>query len=67
LFEREKFLENSLRESSETKLKMIDACREDIFKASDAIKTSFTAEVSVMHMETEAAPRTVSILPPSLL
>jgi D-sedoheptulose 7-phosphate isomerase len=41
LFEREKFLEDSLRESSETKLKMLAVCRNDIFKASDAIKTSF--------------------------
>ncbi len=41
MFEREKFLEDSLRESSETKLKMLEACGESIFKASDAIKTSF--------------------------
>lgn len=41
MFEREKFLEDSLRESSETKLKMLAVCRNDIFKASDAIKTSF--------------------------
>ncbi len=41
MFEREKFLENSLRESSETKLKMLGTCGDGIFKASDAIKTSF--------------------------
>jgi D-sedoheptulose 7-phosphate isomerase len=41
LFERELFLISSLKESSETKLKMLDACKEDIFKASDAIKSSF--------------------------
>jgi D-sedoheptulose 7-phosphate isomerase len=42
LFERKNFLEDSLRESSETKIKMLDACRDGIFKASDAIKTSFS-------------------------
>lgn len=48
MFEREKFLDSSLRESSETKLKMLDACREDILKASDAIKTSFTSGGKLM-------------------
>jgi len=41
LFERENFLISSLKESSETKLKMIETCKEDIFKASNAIKSSF--------------------------
>lgn len=41
MFERENFLISSLKESSETKLKMLEACKEDIFKASDAIKLSF--------------------------
>ena len=41
MFEREKFLISSLKESSETKLKMIEECKADIFKASDAVKSSF--------------------------
>jgi D-sedoheptulose 7-phosphate isomerase len=41
LFDRENFLISSLNESSETKLKMIETCKEDIFKVSDVIKSSF--------------------------
>jgi len=41
LFDKSKFLEDSLKESADTKLKMIKECREEILKAAEAIKSSF--------------------------
>lgn len=48
MFEREKFIISSLNESSETKLKMIDVCKDDISKASDAIKSCFSSGGKIM-------------------
>lgn len=42
MFDRKLFLENSLRESSETKLRILESCGEDIFKASDTIISSIS-------------------------
>jgi D-sedoheptulose 7-phosphate isomerase len=42
LFDKLKFLENSLKESADTKISMIDACRENILKASDIVRNSFS-------------------------
>ena len=41
MFDRRKFLDSSLKESSETKLNMIESCGDDILKAADIIKASF--------------------------
>jgi len=42
LFDRVKFLEDSLRESAETKIGMIDSCKDDLLKAAEIIKDSFS-------------------------
>jgi D-sedoheptulose 7-phosphate isomerase len=42
LFDKLKFLENSLKESADTKISMIDACRENILKASEIVRNSFS-------------------------
>ena len=42
MFDKVKFFEESLRESAETKTGMIESCKEDILKAADVIKDSFT-------------------------
>jgi D-sedoheptulose 7-phosphate isomerase len=42
LFDRVKFLEDSLRESAETKISMIDSCKDDLLKAAEIIKNSFS-------------------------
>jgi D-sedoheptulose 7-phosphate isomerase len=42
LFDRVKFLEDSLHESAETKISMIDSCRDDLLKAAEIIKISFS-------------------------
>jgi D-sedoheptulose 7-phosphate isomerase len=42
LFDRVKFLEDSLRESAETKVGMIESCKDDILKAAGIIKDSFS-------------------------
>ena len=36
------FLEDSLRESAETKISMIDSCKDDLLKAAEIIKDSFS-------------------------
>jgi D-sedoheptulose 7-phosphate isomerase len=41
LFDRKNFIIESLKESSEIKLKILDSCYNDIVKASDALKKSF--------------------------
>ncbi len=41
MFDKEKFLVSSLQESSDTKMKMIASCKDDILKASDIIMESF--------------------------
>jgi D-sedoheptulose 7-phosphate isomerase len=41
LFERKNFIIESLKESSETKLKILESCFDDIMKASDAVKNAF--------------------------
>jgi D-sedoheptulose 7-phosphate isomerase len=42
LFDKLKFLEESLKESADTKISMIDACRNSILKSSDIIINSFS-------------------------
>lgn len=42
MFDKVKFLENSLRESAETKIGMIESCKDDILKAAGVIKDSFS-------------------------
>lgn len=42
MFDSSKFLENSLKESAETKLSMVNACKDDILKAAEAIKNAFS-------------------------
>jgi D-sedoheptulose 7-phosphate isomerase len=42
MFDKNKFFEESLRQSSETKINMIAACRDSIFEASETIKNSFS-------------------------
>ncbi|MGH2574946.1 MAG: D-sedoheptulose-7-phosphate isomerase [Ignavibacteria bacterium] len=41
MFDKNKFLEDSLRESSETKLKILKSCKNDILTAAELIKSSF--------------------------
>ena len=42
MFDSIKFLEDSLRESAETKISMIDSCKDDLLKAAEIIKGSFS-------------------------
>ena len=42
MFDSIKFLEDSLRESAETKISMIDSCKDDLLKAAEIIKDSFS-------------------------
>jgi D-sedoheptulose 7-phosphate isomerase len=48
LFDKVKFLEDSLKESSDTKLKMISSCKVDILKAAEVIKRSFNSGGKLM-------------------
>lgn len=41
MFDRKIFIEESLKESSETKLKILESCFNDIMKVSDALKKAF--------------------------
>jgi D-sedoheptulose 7-phosphate isomerase len=48
LFDKVKFLEDSLKESSDTKLKMISSCKAEILKAAEVIKRSFNSGGKLM-------------------
>lgn len=48
MFDRKKFLDLSLKESSQTKLDMLKSCGDDILKASDIIKSSVLSGGKIM-------------------
>lgn len=48
MFDRKIFIVESLKESSETKLKILDSCFNDIMKASDAVKKAFLSGNKLM-------------------
>ena len=48
MFDRDKFFEDSLQESAETKQKILSKCRKDVFKAIDLIKDTVSKGSKIM-------------------
>jgi len=48
LFDKVKFFEDSLRESADTKIGMIESCKDNVLKAADIIKASFSNDGKLM-------------------